>query len=225
MSTHTTENIDRLLRTDPLSDAEKLTGQSYKDDEQTMVLGFGLAMLHNQVKEAALRSASDSYFNMTFAEQMDLFLDMGFEEVYRETFAGRYGEDTYVILWHADGILATCESHDGTHRNDAKVYYNFREADGHYPGYSLTSGGHMNGDVWVGDHNAREGIRHNLNALREAGEFLPQWIERPLLWLLNYTESDGEYDYDAINARKIAQFPEHVRLAITPEAQSKGAES
>lgn len=214
-----TENIDRLLRTDPLSDAERLTGQSYKDDEQTMALGFGIAMLHNQAKEAALRSASDSYFNMGFTEQMDLFLDMGFEEVYRETFAGWYGEDTYVILWHADGILATCESH-GVNRwhKYAKVYYNFREADGHYPGYLLTSSGHMNGEVWVGDHNAREGIRHNLNALRAAGEFLPQWIERPFLWLLNYTESDGEYDYDAINARKIAHFPEHVRLAITPEA-------
>lgn len=214
----TRDEIGRLLATDPLSQAEKLTGQAYKDDEQTMALGFRIAMLHNQAKESALRSASDSYFNMKFTEQMDLFFDMGFEEVYRETFGGRYGEDTYVILWHVDGILATCESHGGTNRNDAKVYYNFREADGHYPGYPLTSSGHMNGEVWVGDHNAREGIRHNLNALRAVGEFLPEWVERPFLWLLNYSEEKGDYDYDAINARKIAQMPEHVRLAITPEA-------
>lgn len=214
------EDISRLLTFDPLSAAEKMSGDSYKDSPATMALGLALAMNHNAAKAAALQETSDSYFSMDFAGQLAVFADLGFTEVYREEFAGTYGPDTYIILWHADGILATCESYNGTDRNAAKVYYNFRQADGGYPGYPLTSSGRMYGDVWVGDHDAREGIRHNLDALRAAGEFLPQWTERPFLWLLNYSEEEGNYDYVAINASKIARLPDEVRAAITPEVSS-----
>lgn len=217
MSEHLDADLRTALDFDPLLAAEKVTGQSYKDDDDTARLGLGLALMHNQRKESLLRRARDSYFAMPFAEQLDLFGDLGFEEVYRETFDGHGDDETYVILWHPDGILATCESY-GTHRNSAKVYYNYRHPDG-YPGGHLTSGGGMRDGVWVGNHDAREGVRHNLDAMRAEGEFLPVWVERPFLWLLNYSESKGDYDYAAINAAKIARLPVDVQWRITPADQ------
>jgi hypothetical protein len=208
------DNVAAALSFDPLAAAEKITGSSYKEDAETATLGMGLAMLHNQRKDALLKSAADSYLNMSFTEQMALFAALGFEEVYRESFAGDAVAETFTILWHLDGLLATCESY-GTRRNTAKVHYNYRHQTGGYPA-GLTSSGHMRDDVWVGDHDASEGIRHNLSAMRAEGVFLPQWAERPWLWLLNYSESKGDCDYAAINSAKIARLPERVRSAITP---------
>jgi len=207
------EQIAKLLRTDPLVEAERLSGKSYKDDPDTLHVGMALAMLHGAHKETVLRESGDSYMNMQFDDAVELFAALGFTEVYRETFVGRRVDETYLILWHPEGLLATCESFDGTHRNSAKVYYNYRPND-EYPDWGLTSSGRMHGGVWVGDHDAREGIRHNLDAMRAAGRFVSVWSERPFLWLLNYTETDGESDHEALNEAKIAALPETVRSSI-----------
>jgi hypothetical protein len=224
MNDHTAETaqVDAALRFDPLAAAEYLTGESYKDDTKTSRLGFALALQHNAAKEALLRGRADSFFAMDFRPSLDLFTDLGFEEVLRDTFVGRNGADeTYVILWHPDGILATCESYSGTSRNSAKVYYNYRHESGGYPGLLISSGS-MHGDVWAGDHDAREGVRHNLRLMRNEGEFLSPWVVRPWLWLLAYSDTDGDYDYAAINAERISRLPEHVRRAITPTGQAGG---
>lgn len=206
-------DIAATLNFDPLLAAEGMTGQSYKDDEATLLLGVGMAMEHNQRKDRLLRERADSHFSMDFEPACLLFTDLGFEEVYRETFDGYHKGETFVIMWHPDGLLATCESY-GKHRNMAKVYYNYRHHSGGYPGGHLTSSGSMCGDVWIGDHDAREGIRHNLNAMRAEGRFLSKWVARPFLWLVNYGEKDG--DCEAINAAKIARLPADVQRRIPP---------
>jgi hypothetical protein len=220
------DDIAAALTFDPLATAERITGSSYKDDPATADLGLGLALTHNLRKEDLLKRSADSYMNMSFVEQMDLFTDLGFGQAYRETFAGHAGPDTYVILWHPDGLLATCESYTGTHRNTASVYYNYRHQSGSYPGFHLTSSGRLHDDVWVGNHDAREGIRHNLDAMRAEGTFLADWLEQPYLSLLNYSEWKGENPpYKAITASKIAALPEHVRTAISPPAADRDAEA
>lgn len=217
----TRDEIAQALAFDPLSAAEKLTGTSYKEDEATSMLGLAMHLDHNHRKDALLRSTGDTTFSMPFDEHLAVFIDMGFEEVYREDFDGRYGSETFLILWHADGLLAKTESFtwgpkpSDKGRNMAEVYYNYRHTDGR-PDFRLTSSGGMRDGVWVGHHDVGEGMRHKIGALRAEGEFLPVWIERPFLWLLNYTEKDEPgYDYDAINARKIAALPEHVQTAIS----------
>jgi hypothetical protein len=215
------DQIRELLDFDPLAAAERFTGESYKTDDLTSRLGLGLHLRHVQEKEAALRQRSDSFYSMSFEPAMNLFADLGFATVYTERFAGHSAEETYAILWHPDGLLATCESYtwnadEEAGRNTAKVYYNYRHRSGGYPS-GLTSSGHMAGEVWVGDHDAREAIRYNLNAMRAAGRFLPVWVERPWLWLLNYADVKVEgYDHEALTERRIAALPEHVRRAITP---------
>lgn len=211
------DDLTKMLNFDPLSAAEDITGVDYKDDEGTLLLGMSMAMLHNRAKEIALCEANDTHFRQTFDEAVAIFADMGFAEVLRDTFAGQDDrEDTYLVLWHPEGLLATCESY-GEHLNTAKVLYNYAHANGALR-WDLTSSGRFREDgVWVGDHDAREGIRHNLNALRAEGEFLSTWVERPFLWLLTYMDTKVEgYDYDAINEERVARLPEHVRQAITP---------
>lgn len=212
--------IHKLLARDALADAEVFTGQSYKEDKETASLGFGLHMLYAAEKESALQEAKDSYFNMDLAETLALYADMGFTEILCDEFKGTAysGElaptETFRILWHTDGLLATVESYQGTRRNSTKVYYNLDVADRGDLWSRISSGGLADGDVWVGDHDAREGIRTNLARLSEVGTFLPTWVERPFLWLVTYAESKGDYDYKAINAERISRLPESVQAAI-----------
>lgn len=213
-------DLHRLLRIDPLADAEQITGKSYKDDTETMRLGFGLHLELAAAKERAARETRDSYFSMDLAETLGLYADMGFEQVLCDEFEGTAydGEpapaETFRILWNTDGVLATVESYQGTRRNATKVYYNVLIDDRSDLGSRTSSGRLHDGDVWVGDHDGREGIRTNLERLSEIGSFLPVWVASPFLWLVTYAETKGDYDYEAINAERISRLPEHVRRAI-----------
>lgn len=216
------DDLAGLLRIDPLSDAEQITGQSYKDDQATMEIGFGLHLALSAAKERAAREANDSYFSMDLAQTLALYADMGFTEILCDEFPGVSYDgspaptETFRILWHVDGVLATVESYRGTDRNSTKVYYNVRlDSDWDRSDFwARTSSGGMRDDVWVGNHDAREGVRTNLARLSEVGTFLPVWVEQPFLWLVTYAETKGDYDYRAINEARIARLPVDVQRAI-----------
>ena len=54
---------------------------------------------------------------------------------------------------------------------------------------------------------------------KQHGDFLVPWVQRPFLWLLDYSQTKVPgYDYKAISEAVIATFPAHVHAAITPEA-------
>jgi len=219
-----TADLHSLLRTDALAEAERVTGESYKDDAATASLGFLMHLGLSERKETALKAAADSWFGMDLASTLALYADLGFEEVLCDQFIGRSWSDepapdeTYRILWHPKGILATVESYNATGRNATKIYYNVAIADAaDHQWASRISSGHMAKDanVYIGDHDAREGVRNAIRRWEEVGEFLPVWIERPFLWLLTYTDTDADgYDYPAINASRIARLPQHVQDAI-----------
>lgn len=225
-------DIDRLLSVDPLADAERVTGKSYKEDKGTMALGFLMHLDHSAKKDAALKQADDSWFSMDLAQTLSLYDDMGFEEVLCDTFAGRTYEDeptateTYRILWHPKGILATVESYRGAGRNAAKIYYNV-DITGSTDWHHATSSGSIarsvtDRKVWVGDHDAREGVRRAIERLGEVGEFLPVWVKRPFLWFLTYTDTDEVgYDYAAITEERTSRLPQHVQQAIAGAEVSK----
>lgn len=208
------DDIAALLAFDPLGQAERLTGESYKDDGATMSLGFAMHMEHNRRKADALQAARDSHFAMNLAETLALYAEMGFAEVLCDEFAGTDVTETFHILWHPEGLLATVESYGGVRRNCSKVYYNIAMRSTGDMWSRTSSGRLMPGDVWVGDHDAREGIRTNLDRLREVGDFLPAWVERPFLWFVTYAETKRDYDYAAINAERISRLPAHVIAAI-----------
>jgi len=247
------KDIDEALRFDSLSAAEKLTGTSYKEDDQTMALGFAMNLAHSKRKRSLLSAANDTYFSMPFDSAVEVMELAGFEIVLTEKFFGKtYWDDevaveeTFHILWHPDGILAEMDSYKGKSMNSGKIYYNvvfnpdlfqyvydydtdeqvlapegtrgYCTSDGVSVHDYTSSGSYFDYDgesVWVGDHDSREGVRHKINALREIGAFLPQWRERPFMWLVHHNENSD--NYEQITEERIARLPEHVRNAITPQ--------
>ena len=71
--------------------------------------------------------------------------------------------------------------------------------------------------LWVGDHDAREGIKNTISHMLECGVFLREWKSQPFLWILHHmdTKSDS-YDYKSINKRRMSLLPEEVIKKITP---------
>ena len=208
-------DLEQLLTFDPLHFAEQVTGQSYKEDKDTMAIGLALHLSHGDAKRAALEAADDTHYSTRFADTLRIYQSEGFEIVLDDTFPGHQGDDRLVILWNA-GMLAVIESY-GSATNQNTVYLNWRVPEvshmgmsGHYAAKDITPD-----LIWVGDKDLRDGTRHYLHRLRAEGQILPQWVEQPFLWLLTYRDDDVEgYDYKAINAERLSRLPEHVRKAV-----------
>ena len=226
-----TDNLHDLLKVDPLAEAEKITGQSYKTDETTSALGMLMHMMHHDRVREAAEATGDTHYNSTFEQALTVFLDLGFEVVLKDTFEGRSGgaQETYLVLWHDYGILGTLESFGGTGMNNAMIYYNVMSgaplewdvtSSGRYAVYDAE----LHAFVWAGYHDVRIGFRSKFSALKEAGTFLPRWVESPHLGLMTYRDWDdvpktdrGHTDYSAADdtrAARIARLPEHVRKMI-----------
>ncbi len=217
-------NLNDLIHFDPLAEAERVTGLDYKTDEMTSSLGFGLAIAHNKRLDAALIAADDTGYSSTWDDTLRIFYELGFETILTKHFTGNDRPETTVFLWRA-GILAMIESY-GDRVNSSKIWYNVQfETTEDYWRY-ISSGSFVDYDnrIWGGDHDTRIGLRNTLSRLESAGTFLEVWTKRPWLWFLNYmdTKVDG-YDYAAINAQIISEFPEHVRAAIGSASSSSAS--
>ena len=229
------KNLDVVLKFDPLAEAEKLTGVSYKDSEATSYLGFSLAMDHNKMKNEELRSRGDTTLSNKLGRYKEIITSAGFELCVRDEVNGRPdGDDVasneaYYIYAHRDGLLLAFDTYfDETTVNGGKVYYNWTPAPDLENRWSFTSSGSMadiiiDGEtvkVWYGDHDCREAILHNLNNLREHGRFVPQWLKPPHLYLMSFMDWDEVRDLrypessEAINkitAERISRCPQWVQ--------------
>lgn len=216
------DNLDDLLRVDPLQIAEEITGHSYKDNEDTLNLGFLLLHETTKAKQKALEERGDTHMNSDLQEQLTVMEMHGFETVLCDPF----GEgESFRIMWHPKGILATVESYRTTRRNSCRFYYNVKFSPETVENWSeYTSSGRFSTYdtetdtyIWVGDHDGREAFAHTFTRLSEAGEFLSPWEEQPFLWLVTYEEAqEKNYDFKALNDERISRLPEYVRTAITP---------
>lgn len=230
-------DVKELIDFDPLAHAEKLTGKSYKESEETSALGFLLAIDHNEKKKEVLKGNNDTHYSMDFNEYVEIAESEGFDVVYTEKrkvdfHDGVEVEETYLVLWQpVMGILLTVESYRGERVNSAKMYYNIdfgSEIPKNY--YKVTSsGGFLQSDeldadgwkkalpIWAGDHDAREALRVKMRDLRSVNT-LTKWKSRPFLWLCNYSQGrDEPISYQECNARVIAALPKYVQDAIAGE--------
>lgn len=232
-TTLNTEALHELLGRDALHEAEQITGESYKDDERTMRIGLLRHLALNEAKKAALQVAGDSYFSMSLAELLSLYSRAGFEEVLCDVFMGHDGPETFRILWNPEGILATVESYYGDRVNTTKIFYNVEETtEDHREAWARHSSGHYHRKsydagtrIWVGDHDAREGVINAIIRFKQIGNFLPQWVENDVFSLLTYTEwsDQPKTSWDessayrkAITDERWSRLPENVREAIGP---------
>lgn len=205
--------IGAALRFDPLGEAERLTGDSYKTDPATMALGIGLLMESGARKSQLLESNDDTRFSIDFDEARRIFASLGFRELVEIPTVSQYSPSeamTFIVAWSNDGVLMDFDSFDGR-LNSGKIHYNWRPNRKLEDRWSFMSSGRWRADgILVGDHDIREGLRHTLGRMRSVGEFLSPWVEQPFLWLNPHHEDD----YKSATASVLAMLPADVRTAV-----------
>lgn len=148
-------------------------------------------------------NSSKVYYNIAFTE----YACMGIDDRWPFTSSGSFA-------WEVD---FDAEPHKGFGRlRDVDIYPRKSEA------WGFTG-------VWVGDHDGREGIINALEGLQTVGEFLPEWIQQPFLWLVHYgefrtIERDASISshkrgdvLEQLSQARIAKLPLHVQDAIRGE--------
>lgn len=227
--------LREMLTFDPLAEAERITGQSYKDNEgMNAATGLGMALMweHAAQKNAVLTARGDTTFSNKLERYQAIIEANGFEHVLRVPFQHYDTPDALMVYARRDGLLLAFDTFsDESTVNGGHLYYNWRPspqcaADHEYWGITSPGGWKRadgrdgpitEDDVWRGNHDCREALIYNIDRLTANGEFVSPWIERPFIWLLHYGDTKQDYDYDAINAERIAMLPSWVREMIGPE--------
>lgn len=198
------KDLGNLLDIDPLAEAEKITGKSYKDEDpdypvpgfnETSALGFALNFEHARNKERVLQEMDDTCFRNTLEDYTRIITEEGFEKILEIPFIGDgWGEpvnDTFFVYWHPDGILLQFDTYNGNETiNGSTFHYNWvTNSDGMRQ--NVTSSGGC--------------VRHD-----QSGEHLSMWdivegkvaIPHPTPKFLNdsapkYTDYDKYDEYSA----------------------------
>lgn len=225
--------ISDLLRFDPLSAAEELTGESYKTSKSTEALGFCLMQEHSRIKNAALMERGDTMLSNDTDRYLSIVASIGFEEALTIPFRSHEQDETFRIYARHDGILLAFDTFGNKRINGGHFYYNWHpgaEAISNRPEGILSSYHLMKRpdgnftppitveDIFVGYHDCREALVFNIDRLTQYGSFANPWRERPFLWLLHHGDPKGhDVDYQSINRERIALLPAWVREFIGPE--------
>lgn len=97
------EKLKNLLNYDPLAEAEKMTGESYKESDATTWLGIGLLQENRKAKEALLREKDDSLFQNKLEDYVRIITNEGFEKVLEIPFEYSDREEvrseTFFVYW------------------------------------------------------------------------------------------------------------------------------
>lgn len=216
-----------ILNFDPLQFAENMTGKSYKQDEQTSSLGLAVHLLAGDIKREHLESLDDTHFRTPFEDALRIFHSEGFDIVLDEPIKTEKRDDRYVVMWHPDGILLIVDSY-GEYVNSCDFHYCFRfhpKQDNFHRNWSVLSSHcseyDSDGELTIcGYHDGREGFRHQLQTLREHGDFRIPWCGG-LLYLVHHDEW-GNHQSDEWknhhNAR-MSRLPSNIRDLIGPAAR------
>lgn len=216
------QDLDSILRFDPLDAAERLTGKS---SYETIAVGLVLAQQHAELKREVLTQRGDTTFNDTLPRYLSVIETAGFEKVLEVPFLDDSRETHYenalLIYARRDGLLLSFDTYFGNKSvNSGYLYYHWKpyqmpSRDNRYYSSHTSSGGWHYG-IWVGNADCREGLIYHIDRLAANGEFLPKWKEKPFLWLLHYMDAkQPNYDYKAINAERIAMLPSWVQEMIS----------
>jgi hypothetical protein len=158
---------------------------------------------------------TDTSVSRTFDDTLAAYLAQGFTEVDRIEFSNLFDHaltEALVVLWHPEGVLATCRSFLGL-ASGATCYFNW--CGSRALADQIGGSGYFLEDVWVGNRSMGSDMQPALQQLRAGGEFLPRWIQQPFLWIASYNESrDPLIDKDALTRERLARLPADVQAAV-----------
>jgi hypothetical protein len=228
--------LDEALNFDALATAEKVTGKSYKDDQNTADVGMGLFMAHNKAKEDLLIANDDTHFNIAYSEAERIIVSLGFRDALVVPFKDAEGRDEALRIMYRRGVLLILESYRD-HANSIKIHFNLKphNQNDHFPdrmsggcvgvkdGKAIESFGDKewaNRDykIYYGNVDARSGLRHIMQKLEQQGEFVTPWVKIPHLWMVTYAEAhhksedwqEASKNYDQINKERLLQLPAEI---------------
>lgn len=226
------EVYEELSHVDSCKIAEDMTGKGL-GDKQTGALALSIHMKALEEKKRVLTVLDDTMFGDNIKRYLRIVGDEGFEKAYELPFVDRDGRiETFYVFWHpTDGVLLVFDTfHDGV--NGGHFYYNWypNKLPKDFDYWNCISSGHWQNPhgidhddwgVWVGSHDCREGLRHNLVRLRSNGKFVVPWDEQPYLHLTHHGDKIDNKDYEKLKesfdeptAKRIAALPEHVRKCV-----------
>ena len=200
-------NIDELLRYDPIAEAEKITRKGHWSnfsDEDNM-LALLLNMKHVENKEKVLKGNKDTYFSVSWNYLIEVLFDNGFkigtewefiDDQYNEAHKEKAG-----IYYREDGVVVFAESYgDGTSVNSGKCFYELEMKDDvdKREFFSLIhTGSRYEENKLENQLDIREGLIYELNKAATYGNFIKTWTNRNHLWILDYMESHKRIDHNA----------------------------
>jgi hypothetical protein len=197
-----------------LSEAEKFTGKSYKEDETTEMLGLLLHVRGNEDKKEMLKNNNDTYFHMPTQGYISIIEDFGFKKIFEEDIPGTW--DKYYCFWK-DGLLLAFDTYwDHQSINGGDLYFELQGDSSNKTWYSYFGivgfSGKFIHDIIVGSIDCREGLITQIKYLSEHFKILNDWPEPHRLWLLNY--KDKADNSKEINRIKLNSFPENIKQSI-----------
>jgi hypothetical protein len=206
-----------ILQSDPLAIAEKITGEP--GSAKTEALGVQLMMDKVSLVREHMGALGDTHHMSTHEEFEGIVKKAGFELILDHPFDD--GKE-HLRVFFRRGIILKVESY-GEEVNSADVYFNLatpslqtEEGMELYRNRPDISGGFLldeQGDPFIneegknilpGSIDVRTGLLYNLKEIEE--HTLEVWVKAPFMWLVNYRESEGEYDCGVINRHRISQF-------------------
>lgn len=221
--------IEELMRVDPLAEAEKLTGRSYKEDGGVAALGMLISRRHQDILAAELLLNRDTNaYEQTADQFLEVVKDLGFEQVLELHFETRFRPEDEpqadrFLVFHRRGILLKLDTYCGNRINSSAILLNWtpKEPDGSHWYPALENCSH--GATYMEDGSAplldvsfdcRQGLRDKLGQLEKHGTIPEKWQKVPFMWLLHHGDTRDSYVYQDINRERIAMLPDHVREMI-----------
>lgn len=227
------KDLDDLLKYDALQEAEDIAYGKAGDDRSEYYSGRSdlkndlfmlFSSLNQKDKREALKDQEDTggsqkvtYFQKVLSDNgfiLDLH-EVGKKPSWDKTFHQKMKNEMCQVWYHPDGIVVIFDTFMGS-VNSAKCYYQVKPKDPEIKNFyeCISSGGFEETDqglIWVGDHDAREGLIHNLNKIRNHGTFLKQWYRTYRLpWFVIWEGPEGwspDFDYDAASLERILRCP------------------
>jgi len=211
--------IKEQMCLDPLAIAEKITKKSYKEDKATGWMGLALQIEKNKQLQQTLSFNRDVYSNMPLNEYIATIKRWGFEEVlYLDIPSTEYDSgNKYRIFW-CDGLLLSFDSYSGDKIvNSGHLLFQLHINENvDWSVFPKCSHSPISETYVAGSIDCREGLANKLAGAAACGTFLQKWKLKEFMWLLHYQDTKVKgYDYNKINAERVAMLPQHVRDAIT----------
>jgi hypothetical protein len=142
MSDNIIDEINQLQKMDPLKEAEKISGESYKTCTMTSMMGFSIQMNKSKKMAELLDKMNDVKFGEKLNSYIAKITTFGFEEVFKMPFKNDRNalEHLYAFFEPSRGILLIFDTYNGDGVNGGNMYYQVA-VDHSKPYYKASSSG------------------------------------------------------------------------------------